>query len=108
MKITTEPFDPADYLTDPESISAYLTDALNDDEDPKEFPRALGDVARTCGGLEQLSEKTGIATGELVRIFSGQAALPLDTLFKITRALNLRLKAAPSAASDATSEPAAA
>ena len=48
MTLHTEPFDVADYLTDEETISAYLTEVLESD-DPRYIAKALGTVARARG-----------------------------------------------------------
>jgi probable addiction module antidote protein len=41
----TKPFDPAEYLDDPEAIAVYVTDAL-ESGDPAFIKDALGVVAR--------------------------------------------------------------
>lgn len=42
--------------------------------------------------LQQLKERTGIDRAPLSRILSGKANPSLDTLLKITNALNLRIQ----------------
>jgi len=59
MALETKPFDVADYLSDEETISAYLTDALESD-DPRIIAKALGAVARARGsGLSASSPENG-------------------------------------------------
>jgi probable addiction module antidote protein len=53
MALHTEPFDVADYLTDEETISAYLTEVLESD-DPRYIAKALGAVARARNRMTQL------------------------------------------------------
>ena len=45
MALETMPYDAAEFLTDEETISAYLTEALESD-DPRSIAKALGAVAR--------------------------------------------------------------
>ena len=52
------PFDAADYLDNEETIAAYLTAAL-EDENPDMFLVAVKDVAR-ARGMTQLAKDTGL------------------------------------------------
>jgi probable addiction module antidote protein len=45
MALETMPYDAAEFLTDEETISAYLTEALEGD-DPWSIAKALGAVVR--------------------------------------------------------------
>jgi DNA-binding phage protein len=45
MALKTAPFDPAEFLTDDETITAYLTEALESD-DPKLLAKAVKTVIR--------------------------------------------------------------
>ncbi|AEU35081.1 helix-turn-helix domain-containing protein, partial [Granulicella mallensis] len=53
MALHTEPFDVADYLTDEETISAYLTEVL-ESEDPRYIAKALEAIARVRNRMTQL------------------------------------------------------
>jgi probable addiction module antidote protein len=90
MALEIMPFDVADYLTDEETISAYLTDALESD-DPRYIAKALGAVARARGGMAQLSRDTGIAREALYRALSDVGNPELGTALKVMHALGLRL-----------------
>ena len=48
MAIETTLWDPAERLTSPEAIAAYL-EAVFEDDDPGQIAAALGDVARARG-----------------------------------------------------------
>jgi probable addiction module antidote protein len=92
MALHTEPFDVADYLTDEETISAYLTEALESD-DPRFISRALGDVARARGGMSQLANVTGISREALYRALSDTGNPEFGTVLKVLHALGVRLSA---------------
>jgi probable addiction module antidote protein len=92
MALHTEPFDVADYLTDEETISAYLTEALESD-DPRFIARALGDVARARGGMTQLANMTGISREALYRALSDTGNPEFGTVLKVLHALGIKLEA---------------
>jgi probable addiction module antidote protein len=92
MALEIMPYDAADYLTDEETISAYLTDALESD-DPRIIAKALGAVARTRGGMAQLARDTGIAREALYRALSDAGNPEFGTALKVMHALGLRLSA---------------
>lgn len=94
MAIKTGPYDPADFLSDNETIVAYLTEAL-DSGDPRAIAKALGAVARARGGMAKLSRETGIAREALYRALSETGNPELGTALKVMRALGLRLIAVP-------------
>lgn len=92
MTLHTEPFDVADYLTDEETISAYLTEVLESD-DPRYIAKALGAVARARGGMTQLAKDTGISREALYRALSETGNPELGTVLKVMHALGVRLSA---------------
>jgi probable addiction module antidote protein len=92
MGIKTAPYDAADFLTDEETISAYLTEALESD-DPRSIAKALGAVARARGGIAQLARDTGIAREALYRALSDAGNPELGTALKVMHALGVRLSA---------------
>jgi len=59
------PFDAADYLDDDETIAAYITAALEED-DPDAFLSALKTVAR-ARGMTQLAKDTGLGRESLYK-----------------------------------------
>ena len=92
MSIETIPWDAADYLTDDETISAYLTEALESNE-PRYIAKALGAVARARGGMTELAKKTGISREALYRALSEDGNPELGTALKVMHALGVRLSA---------------
>lgn len=92
MATKTAPYDPAEFLTDDETVGAYLTEALHTD-DPRLIAKALGAVARARGGMAQLSRETGISREALYRALSETGNPELGTALKVMRALGIRLSA---------------
>ena len=92
MKIKTKPYDAAEFLTDPETIAAYLTEAL-DSDDPRYIAKALGAVARARGGMAQLARETGVTREFLYRALSDTGNPELGTALKVMHALGVRLTA---------------
>ncbi len=92
MKIKTKPYDAAEFLTDPETIAAYLTEAL-DSDDPRYIAKALGAVARARGGMAQLARETGVTRESLYRALSDTGNPELGTALKVMHALGVRLTA---------------
>jgi len=56
MALLAEPFDPADYLTDEETISFYLTEALEGNE-PRLIAQVLDDVARARARMTEIPSR---------------------------------------------------
>jgi probable addiction module antidote protein len=90
--IETLAYDPADYLIDDETISGYLTAAL-ESNDPRIIAKALGAVARARGGIAQLARDTGISPEELSCALSEGGNPELGTVLRVTHALGVRLSA---------------
>lgn len=87
------PFDAADYLTDEETIAAYLTAAL-EDANPDMFLVAVRDVAR-ARGMTQLAKDSGLGRESLYKALSPGAKPRHETILKIIRALGVRLSVTP-------------
>lgn len=85
------PFDASDYLDNDETIAAYLTAAL-EDEDPNIFLVAVKDVAR-ARGIAQLAKDTGLGRESLYKALAPGAKPRYDTLLKVVRALGISLQA---------------
>ena len=96
MRLKTAPYDAADFLTDDETIAAYLTEALEGD-DPRQIAKALGAVARAKGGIAQLARETGITRESLYRALSDKGNPELGTALKVMHALGVRFTASLSA-----------
>ena len=92
MALKTKPYDAAEFLTDEETIAAYLTEALAS-EDPRVIAKALGAVARARGGMARLARNTGIAREALYRALSDTGNPELGTALKVMHALGVRLTA---------------
>ena len=93
MASKTAPFDVARYLDDPETIAAFLTDAL-DTGNPAHINRALGDVAR-AKGMTQLARETGVKREALYRALSETGNPQFKTVMQVVKALGLRLSVVP-------------
>ncbi len=91
--IRTKPFDPAEYLTDTESIAAYLTDAL-ESEDPAFITDALGVIAR-AKGMTEVARKTSLSRESLYRALSPDGNPEFATVLRVLQALGLQLTAPP-------------
>jgi probable addiction module antidote protein len=92
LKLKTKRFDAADFLSDNETVAAYLTEAL-DSNDPRLIAKALGAIARARGGMAQLARETGLTREALYRALSESGNPELGTALKVMRALGIRLKA---------------
>jgi probable addiction module antidote protein len=90
--VKTRMYDPADFLTDDETVAGYLTLAL-ESEDPRIIAKALGAVARARGGIAELARQTGITREALYRALSDSGNPELGTVLKVMRALGVRLTA---------------
>ncbi len=87
------PFDAADYLDNEETIAAYLSAVLEDD-DPDLFLAAIKDVAR-ARGMTQLAKDTGMGRESLYKALAPGAKPRYDTILKVVRALGVTLHATP-------------
>ena len=72
-----------------EALVEYLNAALAEN-DPKEFAKALGNVAR-AKGMSSVSEVRGVGRQSLYRALSEEGNPRVDTLFRVLEALNVRL-----------------
>jgi probable addiction module antidote protein len=98
-KTKTRPYDSARYLDTPETIAAYLTEAL-ETEDASFIASALGTVARAKGiarakGMSEVARKAGLSRENLYRSLGGQAKPELDTVIRVFGAVGLTLSASP-------------
>ena len=82
-------FDVVDFLDSDEAPVEYLNVAL-EENDPKCFAKALGNVAR-AKGMSSVSEATGLGRQSLYRALSGDGNPRIDTLFKVLDALEVKL-----------------
>jgi probable addiction module antidote protein len=98
MTTTTRPFDPAEYLDDPEAIAAYVDEAMAIG-DPAFFAKALGDVAR-ARGMTDIAKETGLSRESLYKSLGDDGNPELSTLFRVLSALGLRLRVQPKDAAE--------
>ena len=89
--VKTEPFDPAQYLTSPESQTDLLNDALATG-DASYVAHALGVIAR-ARGMSEIAREAGITREALYRSLSEDGDPRLTTLLGVMRALGVRLTA---------------
>jgi probable addiction module antidote protein len=89
MTLKTTPWDAADYLTDSDSIAAYL-DAALEDGDPALIKAALGDIAR-AKGMSEIAEATGLSRTSLYKALSPDGNPEFTTVVKVLQSLGLRI-----------------
>lgn len=94
-----KPFDAAEYLDNPEMIAAYLTEAL-ESNDQSLITKAIGNVARSHG-MSEVAQKAGLSRENLYRALRGDAKPEFDTIMKVLRALGINLVAQPQEPSQA-------
>ena len=88
--VTTTPFDPAKYITEPEHVVELLNDAF-DSGHAAYIANALGIVARS-EGMTGIAAKTGVNRQALYTALSENGNPTLETLLKVMAALGVRLK----------------
>ncbi|MGE8686566.1 MAG: addiction module antidote protein [Achromobacter sp.] len=94
-KVETRPWDSAAHLRNDEEMAAYLDAVLEEaGDDPKFIAHALGVIAR-ARGMSQLARDTGIKRESLYRALSGEGNPEFATIWKVVRALGIRLHAEP-------------
>lgn len=87
----TETIKIAEFLETPEAIAAYLTVALKED-DPGEFIRALGTVAR-ARGMTEIAKAAGVNRESLYKALQPGSHPRFETIAKVCKALGVRLAA---------------
>ena len=92
---TYTPWDTAEFLTDDETIIAYLQAALAED-DPGFFVKAVGHVAR-AKGMTAIAQETQLGRASLYKALSGERDPRLGTVMQVLAALGVRLAVAPKA-----------
>lgn len=91
--VPTRPYDSANYLTDDESIIAYIEEVI-ESGDPTLVSHALGVVAR-AKGMTQVARDAGVSREHLYRALSSEGNPEFATVFKVVRALGLTISVAP-------------
>lgn len=86
---TIREFDAAVFLTTPESISEYLSAAL-DEDNPELFLLALGDVARSSG-FSTIAAASGLGRESLYKSVSPGKKPRFETIARILSTLGVQL-----------------
>lgn len=87
-KVSTRPYDSADYIDTPEAAAAFLEAAL-EDGDPQVIAATLGDIARSQG-MALIAERTGLAREPLYKSLSADGNPRLTTLVGVLKAMGLK------------------
>ena len=93
MTETFSEFDPAAYLTTPEAIAQFITDAL-ETGDASYVAKAVGVVAR-AKGMSELAKETGLSREQLYRSFSDHGNPTLKSFLIVMKALEIDMTARP-------------
>jgi probable addiction module antidote protein len=88
--LKTTVWDPAEYLSSPAAVAAYL-EAAFEDGDPSLIATALGDVAR-AQGMTQLASQAGVTREALYKALSPSGDPRLSTLVGVMRALGIKIR----------------
>ena len=91
MTTETIPFDPAQYLGNPEAQAELLSDAF-ESGNAKYIANALGVVAR-ARGMSQVARDAGVTREALYKALSDDGDPRLTTLLGVVKALGIRLTA---------------
>lgn len=91
MPLETIPYDTADFLTDSQSIAAYI-EAAFEDGNPTVITHALGVVAR-AKGMSQLARNAGVTREALYKALTAEGDPKLSTFIGVLKALGMRLSA---------------
>ncbi|BCF89243.1 MULTISPECIES: addiction module antidote protein [Paraburkholderia] len=92
-KTKTTAWDSAEHLRTEEEMAAYLDACLEEaGDDPRFIAHALGVIAR-ARGMSQLARETGVKRESLYRALSGEGNPEFATIWKVVRALGIRLHA---------------
>ena len=86
-------FDAADYLNNEETITEYISAAL-EDPNPDVFLSAVRDVAG-ARGMAQLAKDAGLGRESLYKALTPGAKPRYDTMLKLLRVLGVKLSASP-------------
>ena len=89
-KVKTTVWDPAEYLTTEEEISAYLNDVFSTN-DSGLIAAAIGDVAR-ARGMSSVAEDINCGRESLYKSLSESGNPSFETVLKVLSALGYELK----------------
>jgi probable addiction module antidote protein len=86
-------FDAADYLDNPGTMAAYLSEALQTG-DSEYICHALNTIAR-AKGMTNVAKVTGLGRESLYKTFSGNAKPEFETVRKVIQSFGFKLVAEP-------------
>ena len=93
MPLKPPRWDSAEYLKTDEDMAAYLEACMEEaGDDPAFIAQALGTIAR-AKGMTQLARDTGLARESLYKALSAEGNPEFATIWKVIRALGIRLHA---------------
>lgn len=95
MTTKTYPFDPAKYLTSPESQTELINDALASGS-AEYVAVALGTIAR-ARGMSAVARKVGVSREGLYKALSDKGDPKLTTFLGVLSALKIEIAARPAA-----------
>lgn len=84
-------FDAADYLDSPETIMAYLNEAL-ETGDSRYIAQAIGTIAR-AKGMSAIAKESGLSRENLYRALSEDGTPEFGTIMKVLDAIDIQLEA---------------
>lgn len=88
-KVTYSTFNVSDYLDNEKVISAYLSEAAQD-ENPDVLLKALGDVAK-ARGMAQVAKDSGLGRESLYKALAPGAKPRFETIAGVMRALKVEI-----------------
>jgi probable addiction module antidote protein len=92
-KTKTTPYDVAEHLRTPEEMAAYLDAWLEEaPDDAAGIAGALGDIAR-AKGMMQVAKDARLNRESLYRALSAEGNHSFATVFKVAKALGVKLHA---------------
>lgn len=95
MALKLRKWDVVEHLKTDEDMALYLEAAMEEAGDDAAFiAKVLGDIAR-AHGMAKLAKNTGLGRESLYKALSGEGNPSFATILKVTRALGLKLHAAP-------------
>ncbi|MFA7241500.1 MAG: addiction module antidote protein [Sulfuricellaceae bacterium] len=95
MALKLHEWDIVEHLKTDEDMALYLEAAMKEAGDDAAFiAKALGEIAR-AHGMAKLAKNTGLGRTSLYKALSGEGNPSFATILKVTRALGLKLHAAP-------------
>jgi len=98
-KIKTARFDASHYLDSDEMVAEYLNAALAE-SNADVLLAAIADVAKSRG-ITRIAADAGLGRESLYKTLAPGSKPRMDTVFKLLRALNIRLSAEPANAAAA-------